>query len=95
MKCGRCGKTGAIELRYAGDHLCRNCFLNLFEKRVKKTIRVNGLLKHEDRIAVGLSGGKDSVVALHILKKLSEKAPRSAMIAISVNEGIKKYSKEH
>ncbi|MBU0491266.1 MAG: hypothetical protein KKA73_14740 [Chloroflexi bacterium] len=36
-------------------------------KRVNKTIREHGLIADGDRIAVGVSGGKDSVALLHLL----------------------------
>ena len=68
-------------------NLCNGCFSRLFEKRVKRTIRQNNLLDKRDVVAVALSGGKDSMVLLKILHKISKKAPNSKLIAISVDEG--------
>jgi uncharacterized protein (TIGR00269 family) len=47
-----------------------------------------------DTIAVGLSGGKDSSVLLHILHKLFRQRPDITLIAISIDEGIKGYRQE-
>jgi uncharacterized protein (TIGR00269 family) len=49
------------------------------------------MLSEDDRIAVGLSGGKDSVVLLHTLKKIEERFPKSSLIAITIDEGIQSY----
>ena len=49
-------------------------FFKSFEKNAQKELRkqINLLVKNSDidirRIGIGLSGGKDSTVALHILK---------------------------
>jgi uncharacterized protein (TIGR00269 family) len=49
------------------------------------------MLNEDDKIAIGLSGGKDSVVLLHIIKRIEEKFPRSNLIAITIDEGISGY----
>ena len=93
MKCARCDKKdAAIELKYANEFLCTLCFSRLFEKRVRRTIRKNKLFRPGDKIAVAISGGKDSVTLLYLLSKLfsklSGKAPGSELIAISIDQGI-------
>ncbi len=87
--CYRCRKESVIELKYLGESLCSRCFTELFEKRVRKTIRLNKLLKHDDRIGVALSGGKDSASALYILKQLTDKIPSSRVVAVTIDLGIK------
>ncbi len=93
MMCSRCNKKAVIELKYSGEFLCKSCFLELFEKRVRRTIRVNKLLKNTDKTAVALSGGKDSAVVLYILNELSKKAPKSELIAITIDQGIERLQK--
>jgi len=92
-KCSRCGKPDGIELEYSKEFLCNSCFLKLFEKRVRRTIRINKLLNPKDKIAIALSGGKDSSTALYVLKKLSDKIPSSELIAITIDQGIKGQKK--
>lgn len=45
-------------------------FREYFEKKVRNTIRKERLLSKTDRIAVAVSGGKDSTACLHMLHKL-------------------------
>lgn len=62
----------------------------MFEKRFRATIREFAMIKKNERIAVGLSGGKDSCVLLHLLAKLREVLPFE-LVAITINEGIEGY----
>jgi len=52
------------------------------------------MFEHDNRIAIGVSGGKDSLSLLHILAKIEEDYPKSEIIAISVDEGIMDYRDE-
>ncbi|MBN2013774.1 MAG: TIGR00269 family protein [Candidatus Altiarchaeota archaeon] len=88
MECTRCGRNASIEINYSKDLLCNRCFLELFEKRVRKSIRANRLLNPRDKTAVALSGGKDSAVVLSILKELHKRAPRAGLLAISIDQGV-------
>jgi len=79
---------------YSGERLCRRCFIKTFEKRVLKTIARYGLLKRDDRVAVAVSGGKDSLSLLHVLKKIESKFPKAELFAVTVDEGIEGYRDE-
>jgi uncharacterized protein (TIGR00269 family) len=52
------------------------------------------MLNEDDKIAIGLSGGKDSVVLLHLMKRIEEKFPRSSLMAITIDEGISGYREQ-
>jgi uncharacterized protein (TIGR00269 family) len=52
------------------------------------------MLDHDSRIALGVSGGKDSLSLLELLKRIEEKYPHSELIAISIDEGISGYRDE-
>ena len=51
------------------------------------------LIKPHDRIAVGLSGGKDSVLTLHLLVQLMKELDFE-LIAVSIDEGVSGYRDE-
>lgn len=58
--------------------------------RINKLINDYQLIKENEKIVVALSGGKDSVLTLHALKKY-QKQLNFELIAVSVDEGIKGY----
>jgi len=93
--CTKCRKDPAIFFRrYSGEKLCKRCFLKSIEDKVKSTISRFKMLKEEDRIVVGVSGGKDSVALLYILSKIEKQFPKSEIIAVTIDEGIKGYREE-
>jgi uncharacterized protein (TIGR00269 family) len=61
---------------------------------VRATIAKYDMLRFDDRIAVGVSGGKDSMALLHILAKLEKSFPKAKLTAITVDEGIRGYRDE-
>jgi len=87
MKCSRDGRKAVIELKYLGERLCAEHFSKLFEKRVRRTIANSKMLdRKKDKIAVGVSGGKDSLVLLYLLKKMHYN-----IVAVTIDEGIRGY----
>ena len=89
----KCGKKPVIFRRYEGLYLCRNCFCRSIEKKVKRTIRKEGMISSGDKIAVGVSGGKDSTTVLNIMNLIIGPRRDMELIAISIDEGIKGYRK--
>jgi uncharacterized protein (TIGR00269 family) len=94
MKCVTCGETAVYHRLYSGEKLCGDCFTQSIENKVRETITRHRLLLHDERIAVALSGGKDSSSLLKILVKLERRFPRTNLVAITVDEGIKGYREE-
>ena len=86
MKCERCSRKAVIELRYASKAYCERHFVDYYEKRVKRTITKNKMLRRNEKIAVGVSGGKDSMCMLYLLHKMGYNIE-----AILIDEGIKGY----
>jgi len=72
-------------------HLCGTHLVRGVENRVRVTVQENGLIRPGDRIAVGLSGGKDSTALLVILSRLLPSWPGASLVAITVDEGIAGY----
>ncbi|NOR16114.1 TIGR00269 family protein [candidate division WOR-3 bacterium] len=92
--CSKCSKSAVTFIRYNGTHLCRDHFIQYFEKRVKKDIKKQGRTEDNCKIGIAISGGKDSMVALHVTNGIFSKREKIDIIAITVNEGIKGYRDE-
>ncbi len=74
------------------------------KKQVGKAVGDYNLIEEGDRIAIGVSGGKDSYTLLHILESLRRRAPvKYELVAVNVDAGypgyrtsvIEEHLKEH
>ena len=93
-ECSKCKKNPSIYLRqYSGEFLCKKCFIKSIEYKAKKTISKYSMIRHGDTVAVAVSGGKDSLVLLNILKNTLA-SQDSQLVAITVDEGIRGYRDE-
>ena len=88
--CDKCKSIPVLYLPYAKSHLCKKHFSELFEKRVKRTIREYKMLKKGDNVGIGLSGGKDSYALIYALSKVQESLPFE-LVALTIDEGIPGY----
>ena len=75
----------------SGEKLCKSHFTEYFESKVFRTIRQFEILDKEENLGVALSGGKDSLTVLHLLKKISIQNPKIKINAIAIDEGIAGY----
>jgi tRNA(Ile)-lysidine synthase len=57
--------------------------------RARRTIRLRGLLTDDDRVAVALSGGSDSVALAWLLKDLASRARWSLAGLVHLNHGLR------
>ena len=64
------------------------------ERKVRATIAKYNMLKFDDRLAVAVSGGKDSVSLLNVMCKMEKDYPKASLVAVSVDEGIAGYRDE-
>jgi uncharacterized protein (TIGR00269 family) len=95
VACNVCGRGEAFYSRpYSGMSLCRKCFAESVEEKTRATVAKYGMFEFDDRIAVAVSGGKDSVSLLHILARLERRHPKAELVAVTVDEGIKGYRDE-
>jgi uncharacterized protein (TIGR00269 family) len=93
--CNMCKRRIAFFFRpYSGMRLCRKCFTGSIEEKTRATIAKYQMFNFDDKIAVAVSGGKDSISLLHVLAKIERRHPKAQLIAITVDEGIKGYRDE-
>lgn len=90
MTCKLCEKKPVITL-ISGRKLCKNDFIKYFEKKVFKTISKYNLIEKNDKIAVAISGGKDSLTLLYLLNKIASTRKNIELFALLINEGIHNY----
>ncbi len=90
-RCDRCKKKAVTFIRYSGAHLCKVHFIEFLERRVKKDLRKQVRFEQGETLAVAVSGGKDSTVALYLLNKILKKRKDITIKAITVDEGIEGY----
>lgn len=93
--CSRCKSAESVYYRpYSGERICGRCFNETLMDRVKRTINRFEMFEHDSRIAVGVSGGKDSLTLLRLLHELEEGWPNSELVAVCVDEGVAGYRDE-
>ncbi len=91
MKCSFCNRKSVYFRSNEGHHYCDRHFTRNIEKRVKRTLGEYNLIEKGDRVAVALSGGKDSSNTLFILNKIFKNNPHVDLFAITLDEGIHGY----
>jgi uncharacterized protein (TIGR00269 family) len=93
--CTVCKRREAFFFRpYSGERLCKKCFAESIEAKVRASIAKYRMFNFDDRIAVAVSGGKDSISLLHVLARMERLHPKASLVAVTVDEGIKGYRDE-
>jgi uncharacterized protein (TIGR00269 family) len=91
--CTRCGGKPFYTRKYSGETLCAACFKHSITEKTRRTVSKYGMFGPHDRIAVAVSGGKDSLSLLKVLGELYLPR-RNEIVAISVDEGVAGYRDE-
>ncbi len=91
MKCAQCKSDAIIFLSYANKFLCGKHLSRSLEKRVGNNIRKYNMITGKKKIGVGISGGKDSLTLLYVLKELLGDNRKIEIVGITIDEGIKGY----
>ncbi len=92
--CDCCGEPAVARVREPDRHFCATHFTGFFEDRVARTIRNDDMIKPRDRIALALSGGKDSTALVLVLSRLLPAWGNVHLVAITIDEGIAGYRDE-
>lgn len=92
--CDLCSQPAVYFDRSRGRHLCGMHLVADVEERTRSCIAGNDMIRDGDRVAVGLSGGKDSSALLLALSKLFQDCRDVHLIAITIDEGIAGYREE-
>ena len=93
MKCDRCENTVVYSRKYSGENLCSDCFSKSIIHKTTKTISRYNMIESGDVVGVAVSGGKDSLSLLQVMKTISLDH-NFKLKAITVDEGIPGYSDE-
>ncbi|HIJ98577.1 TPA: TIGR00269 family protein [archaeon] len=92
-KCALCPQKAVVHLKYFNRKLCKQHFSELTQDRIRKNISKNELVDKNNRVAVAVSGGKDSTTLLYSLANFAEKFPIE-LVGITIDEGIEGYRSE-
>lgn len=71
LKCKICSEKPVIYLRASNLALCKEHFIERFEKITYEVIRNFRMFDENEKILVACSGGKDSLSLVYVLKKLN------------------------
>ena len=91
MRCTSCAAPAVIDQPYRGAHACAIHLAASIEDRFRREMRRQLPRFPRGTIAVGLSGGKDSGVALTLTHRYFRHRPAVRVLALSVDEGIERY----
>ncbi|MGC9191713.1 MAG: ATP-binding protein, partial [Conexivisphaera sp.] len=92
-RCRICGRPGAVRVPYANAWFCEEHYARWFERRVARVAERYRMFEGVRRIAVAVSGGKDSVALLHALARLGAESGLE-VIGIHLDLGIGEFSRE-
>ena len=91
--CDKCSNQAAYTRKYSGQSLCSGCFSNSILRKTAKTISKYKMIQNGELVAVAVSGGKDSLALLYIMKQMSD-AHNFRIKAVTIDEGIAGYRDE-
>lgn len=91
MRCDRCPEEAVIDQPYCGAHLCAGHLADSVWERSRRELHRQIPGFPGGTVAVALSGGKDSVSALHVAARYFRRRPNVRLVAVTVDEGIRGY----
>ncbi len=89
MRCKKCTQKAVIKLPRHNTAFCAACFDEYVLDQVRRAIKSERMMTPQDRVAVAVSGGKDSLGLWDILLRLGY-----SCTGIHINLGIGEYSSD-
>ncbi|MGC8777776.1 MAG: TIGR00269 family protein [Candidatus Caldatribacteriaceae bacterium] len=71
MKCSRCKQKAFVKIKRHNASFCESCFELFFSRQVEEAIRRYHMFTREEKILLGVSGGKDSMALWNYLHSAS------------------------
>ncbi len=75
-----------------GKSFCRGDFFKYVERTFVKAIKTYKMINRGEKVAVAVSGGKDSMTLLYLMDKIERKNFDVELVVVHLDEGIKGYS---
>lgn len=91
MRCSKCERPAVIDQPYRGSHACAPHFLESVDERIRREFHRQLPKFSRGTIAVALSGGKDSAVAVRATHRYFARRSTVRVVALTVDEGIPGY----
>ncbi len=91
MRCDRCPEDAVVDQPYRGAHLCERHFSDSVRERFRRELHRQLPKFSHGTVAVAVSGGKDSAVALALSASYFARRPTVRVVALTVDEGIEGY----
>ena len=73
MKCIKCSKKANVKVQNLNS--CENCFLDIIQKRVRKELRINKLIRKNDKILIIDDGSPEFYINDYLLKNIIKGLP--------------------
>jgi len=95
IKCTYCQKPAVYHRKISNEYVCPDHFVKTIERKILRTVRKYKMFSPMDKLAVGVSGGKDSLAVLYNVIQIQRSRQSSTEIhAILIDEGIHGYREE-
>ncbi|MCI4364682.1 MAG: TIGR00269 family protein [Thermoplasmata archaeon] len=91
VNCSTCDEPAVVDQPYRGQHVCRSHFLSSVDDRIRSEFHRQLPRFSGGTVAVALSGGKDSAVALAAAHRYFARRSTVRLVAVTVDEGIDGY----
>jgi len=94
MKCRKCGREAAINMRQHKLALCEEHFLEWIPEQTQRFIEKYEMFTRDERILVAVSGGKDSLSLWDVLLRLGYQAD-GLYIGLGIEGGVDYSNQSH